>query len=171
MTTGFFYDGDRRRATSTLEALRLYQAAEAAMRRRTRESMSMGENELLVIRQLLRARSRNLQVKPGDVAKYLGISTASTTSLLDRLESAGYLRRVPHPSDRRSVYLEPTERADEEVRATLSAMHDRMHQVADETSPEATAAVIDFLSRMQDAVDSVEPAASQQRERRAASAG
>ena len=169
--SGFFYNDDRQRATSALEALRLYQAAEAAMRRRTRESMAMGENELLVIRQLLRAQSRNVPVKPGDVAKYLGISTASTTSLLDRLESAGYLRRVPHPSDRRSVYLEPTERADDEVRSTLSAMHDRMHQVADETTPEATAAVIDFLSRMQDAVDSVEPAPSLQRQRGAAPAG
>ncbi|WP_323986283.1 MarR family winged helix-turn-helix transcriptional regulator [Microbacterium plantarum] len=169
--SGFFYNDDRQRATSALEALRLYQAAEAAMRRRTRESMSMGENELLVIRQLLRAQSRNVPVKPGDVAKYLGISTASTTSLLDRLESAGYLRRVPHPSDRRSVYLEPTERADDEVRSTLSAMHDRMHQVADETTPEATAAVIDFLSRMQDAVDSVEPAPSLRRQRGAAPAG
>ncbi len=84
--TGFFYDNERRRATSALEALRLYQAAEAAMRRRTRESMSMGENELLVIRQLLRAQSRNLQVKPGDVAKYLAISTAMTG-----------LRAMPHP--------------------------------------------------------------------------
>ncbi len=161
--TGFFYDDERQRTTSALEALRLYQAAEAAMRRRTRESMSMGENELLVVRQLLRAQRRGLQVKPGDVAKYLGISTASTTSLLDRLESSGYLRRVPHPSDRRSVYLEPTERADEEVRVTLAAMHDRMHDVAASTTPEATAAVIDFLTRMQEAVDSVAPAASLQR--------
>ncbi|SDQ81828.1 MarR family winged helix-turn-helix transcriptional regulator [Microbacterium sp. cf332] len=169
--SGFFYNNDRQRATSALEALRLYQAAEAAMRRRTRESMSMGENELLVVRQLLRAQSRGLQVKPGDVAKYLGISTASTTSLLDRLESSGYLRRVPHPSDRRSVYLEPTERADEEVRTTLSAMHDRMHQVAADTTAEATEAVIDFLSRMQDAVDSVEPAPTHQRGRDATSVG
>lgn len=155
--TGFFYDHDRKRATTALEALRLYQAAEAAMRRRTRESMSMGENELLVVRRLLRAKSRDEQVKPSEIARYLGISSASTTSLLDRLEASGHIRRVPHPSDRRSVCLEPTTLSEERVRATLSAMHERMHEVAAGTSPEATEAVIDFLSRMQDAVDSVEP--------------
>lgn len=155
--TGFFYDTDRRRATTALEALRLYQAAEAAMRRRTREAMSMGENELLVVRQLLRAKARGQQVKPVEVARYLGISSASTTSLLDRLEASGHIRRVPHPTDRRSVCLETTALSEMEVRATLSAMHDRMHEVAAGTSPEATEAVIDFFSRMQDAVDAVEP--------------
>lgn len=156
MSDGFFFDTSQtRRATSVLEALRLYQAAEAAMRRRTRESMSMGENELLVVRHLLRAQRRGLQVKPVDLTRYLGISSASTTALLDRLEKSDYIRRVPHPTDRRSVFIEPTERADEEVRATLTLMHERMHAVADGMSPEASAAVVDFLMRMQDAVDAV----------------
>ncbi len=156
MTNGFFYNEARApRATSVLEALRLYQAAETAMRRRTRESMSMGENELLVVRQLLRARSRGDSVKPVDITRYLGVSSASTTAILDRLEKGGYVRRVPHPTDRRSVHIEATDRSDDEVRSTLTAMHDRMHEVAASLTPEATAAVIDFLSRMQDAVDQV----------------
>lgn len=157
----YFYD-EKELTLTTLEALRLYQAAEAAMRRRTRESMSMAENEILVVKQLLRARARGEQVKPVDVAKYLGISSAATTSLIDRLEQSGYLRRVPHPTDRRSMLLEPTKHSDEEVRATLSAMHERMHQVAADTSPEAAQAVVDFLTRMRGAVDAVEPATSAQ---------
>ena len=40
--------GQRQRAVEVLQAFRLYRAAEVAMRRRTRDSMSMGENELLV---------------------------------------------------------------------------------------------------------------------------
>ena len=137
------------------EALRLYQAAEAAMRRRTGESMSMGENGLLVVRQLLRARTRGEHVKPVDITRYLGVSSASTTAILDRLEHGGYISRVPHPTDRRSVYIEATDRAEDDVRATLTTMHDRMHEVAASLTPEDSAAVVDFFARMQDAVDQV----------------
>ncbi|HBS73426.1 MAG TPA: MarR family transcriptional regulator, partial [Microbacterium sp.] len=49
-------DDRRERAVALLQAFRLYRAAEVAMRRRTREAMSMGENDLLVLRYLLRAQ-------------------------------------------------------------------------------------------------------------------
>jgi len=52
----------RRRAVDVLQAFRVYRAAEVAMRRRTRDSMSMGENELLVLRYLLRAAGQERQV-------------------------------------------------------------------------------------------------------------
>ncbi len=66
------------------------------MRRRTRESMSMGENELLVLRYLLRAAGQNRQVSPTELTRYLGVSTASTTAIVDRLEKSGHVVRQPH---------------------------------------------------------------------------
>ena len=41
----------------------------------------------------------------------LGISTASTTNLLDRLTASGRLTRSPHPRDRRSLVVRATEHA------------------------------------------------------------
>ena len=61
------------------------------MRRRTRQAMSMGENEVLVLRFLIRAATRAGTVTPTDIARYLGISTASTTALIDRLEQSGHI--------------------------------------------------------------------------------
>lgn len=40
---------------------------------------------------------------PAAMARALGLSRASVTALLDRLEAAGYLAREPDPADRRSV--------------------------------------------------------------------
>ena len=48
-------------------------------------------------------------VSPNDIADRLIISRASVTSLLDSLEKRGYARRRPHPSDRRMIWVEPTE--------------------------------------------------------------
>ena len=47
----------------------------------------------------------------GQLASLSGLSTGAVTAVVDRLERAGYARRVPDPSDRRRVLVELTERA------------------------------------------------------------
>jgi DNA-binding MarR family transcriptional regulator len=44
----------------------------------------------------------------GRLAELCGITTAAVTALLDRLEKAGYARRVADPGDRRRVLVELT---------------------------------------------------------------
>ena len=44
----------------------------------------------------------------GELARACGLTTGAMTTLLDRLERLGYLRRVPHPTDRRRVMVELT---------------------------------------------------------------
>lgn len=45
---------------------------------------------------------------PSELARTLRYSPGALTRLLDKLEHLGYLRRVPHPSDRRALHLELT---------------------------------------------------------------
>jgi DNA-binding MarR family transcriptional regulator len=47
----------------------------------------------------------------GDLAEASRLSTGAITAVIDRLERAGLARRVPDPSDRRRVLVEPTEKA------------------------------------------------------------
>jgi len=47
----------------------------------------------------------------GDLAEASRLTTGAITAVIDRLERAGYARRVPDPSDRRRVLVEPTEKA------------------------------------------------------------
>jgi DNA-binding MarR family transcriptional regulator len=48
-------------------------------------------------------------VSPNQIADHLIISRASVTSLLDSLEKRGYATRRPHPTDRRMIWVEPTD--------------------------------------------------------------
>ncbi len=152
----YWYVEDDARSTSVMEALRSYRAAEVAMRRRTQQSMDMGENELLVLRFLARARLRDEAVTPVTLSRYLGITSASTTALLDRLEKSGHITRAPNPADRRSVLITSTDRSDAEVRHTLAAMHDRMMSVVRDMGPDERATVIEFLDAMRSAVDQID---------------
>lgn len=45
-------------------------------------------------------------ISPKQIIETLNMSSGSGTALLDRLEAQGYVRRVPNPSDRRSVLIE-----------------------------------------------------------------
>lgn len=156
-STGYWYSSDRtRRGVAVLNALRDYRAAEAAMRRRTRSEMRMGETDLLAIRFLLKAQAAGRAVSPKDLSAHLSISSASTTVLIDRLVRSGHVERRPHPTDRRALVIAPTIDTDHEVRATLGDMHRRMIEVAESLSPDEAVVVLGFLDRMRAAVDSVQ---------------
>ena len=47
---------------------------------------------------------------PGQLANKEELSSGAMTNRLDRLESAGLIRRLPDPSDRRSLHVELTEK-------------------------------------------------------------
>lgn len=139
-----------------INALREFRTSESAMRRRTRSSMAMGETDLLALRYLIDADAAGVGVRPTQLAARLGVTSASMTSLVDRLVAGGLVTRQPHPSDRRAVILRPTPGADEEVRHNLDQLHSRMLEAAGSLSTEEIRAVMHFLVRMREAVDAVE---------------
>lgn len=57
----------------------------------------------------LRLWRRNHRSSPGELAADLELSSGAMTSRLDRLEEAGYVRRLRDPDDRRGVVVELTE--------------------------------------------------------------
>jgi DNA-binding MarR family transcriptional regulator len=48
------------------------------------------------------------RITAGDLARELRLSTGAVTAIVDRLERAGYARRVADPDDRRRVLIELT---------------------------------------------------------------
>jgi len=154
---GYWYAKDTTTAVEVLNALRDYRASEAAMRRRTRSSMGMGETDLLALRYLLQTEAAGLTMGPKELAGRLGITSASVTTLIDRLVKSGHIRREAHPTDGRALILRPTPGADSEVRATLGRMHTLMLEAAQSLSESEAQTVIAFLRRMRDAVDAIDP--------------
>ncbi|MFW0775925.1 MarR family winged helix-turn-helix transcriptional regulator [Paenarthrobacter nitroguajacolicus] len=155
---GYWYGLESRKqmgAVDVLNALRDYRSAEAEMRRRTQASMGMGETDLMALRYLLEAERVGREVGPKELTVRLGITSASMTSLVDRLVRSGYVTREPHPTDRRALILRPTPGSDQEVRGTLGDMHARMMEVAATLNAEESLVVVDFLRRMRSAIDEV----------------
>jgi len=88
-------------------------------------------------------------VSPNNIADQLIISRASVTSLLDSLEKRGYASRRPHPSDRRMIWVEPTDRGRQIADGFRPIVH--QHQkawlsVLDEKEQEQ---LIEMLHRLQ----------------------
>lgn len=152
--SGYWYpDSESASTVDVLNLLRRYRAAETAMRARTRSSMGMNETDLLALRFLLREQKAGRIVRSIDIARTLSISTASTTTLIDRLEKGGHVRREAHPTDRRAGIVVPTVSSDDEVRETLGAMHRRMLALVDEMTDKERAVVTRFLAGMTSAVE------------------
>lgn len=156
--SGYWYgpDGQLDYSAAVLKSLRDYRAAETEIRRSTRDSMGMGETDILALRYLLRMQASGKQVVPKDLSQFLNITSASTTSLIDRLVASGHVRREAHPTDRRSVVVIPTVESDKEVRETLGSMHRRMMQVAEGLTVDEARVVVDFLRRMTEALQAPE---------------
>lgn len=57
---------------------------------------------------MVTARFEGRAVGPAELARRLGVSTAASTQVLNRLESDGHVRRLPHAQDRRRQVLEVT---------------------------------------------------------------
>lgn len=148
----YWYEGEPTRGRRVLEALRTYQAAAVDMRRRTRRAMSVGDNDMLVLRFIVRADREGRTVTPTDIARYLGISTAASTTLIDRLEHSGHLIRHPHPTDRRRIVVTHTAETDDQLRATLAEMHERMLAATLDLTDVEAEVIVTFLQRMQEAV-------------------
>ncbi|NHJ85572.1 MAG: MarR family transcriptional regulator [Asgard group archaeon] len=53
-------------------------------------------------------RKDNVSIQ--EVAKKTSLTKTTLTSMLDRLESMGYIRRIPSSGDRRKIYIELTEK-------------------------------------------------------------
>jgi DNA-binding MarR family transcriptional regulator len=153
-SSGYWYGSDQRVrvGVDALNALRRYRVAESAMRKRTRDAMRMNETDMLAVRFLVNAASADRQVSPKDMAAHLGISSASTTVLIDRLVSMGHVQRAPHPSDGRGVLITVTPGAHGKLRETFGDMHRRMMEVANELTPQEADIVTAFLERMSAAV-------------------
>jgi DNA-binding MarR family transcriptional regulator len=70
------------------------------------------------------------RITAGDLARELRLSTGAVTTIVDRLERAGYARRVADPADRRRVLIEVTAK----VRRMSSDIYGAPEDVVEQTS-------------------------------------
>src|SRR5699024_6255645 len=85
---------------------------------------------------------------PSELARRLGISTASTTIAIDRLAALGHVTREPNPRDRRGVLVVPQEASRARAMARLMPMILGVDAELDHFSAEEQDAITRYLSRI-----------------------
>jgi DNA-binding MarR family transcriptional regulator len=83
-----------------------------------------------------------------ELARILGFTTGGITTVIDRLEKAKYVRRRPHPSDRRQVLIQPTARTDKMVLTVFGPLITRTRAIVRLYSSAELAVVADVLAKV-----------------------
>jgi DNA-binding MarR family transcriptional regulator len=96
----------------------------------------------------LRRSGPPYRLSPGQLAEHLGLSSGAMTNRLDRLESAGLLRRLPDPSDRRALQVELTEAGWQAWQDSVGVQAQKEALVASALDPEEKEMLNGLLRRL-----------------------
>jgi DNA-binding MarR family transcriptional regulator len=87
---------------------------------------------------------------PNVIADRLIISRATVTGLLDSLERRAYIRRVPHPSDRRMILAEISEAGRQAASAFRPIVHEHQKEWFEVLGDTEQQQLLDVLHRLQE---------------------
>lgn len=102
---------------------------------------------------LMDASRAGEEMTAGRLGAALGLNSAGTTALVDRLEKAGHVRRVRGGRDRRRVTVEVDERAVALARAHFGPLIGRAVELLRGYDERETAAIRSFLAGVREAAE------------------
>ncbi|WP_060926633.1 MarR family winged helix-turn-helix transcriptional regulator [Microbacterium hydrocarbonoxydans] len=139
---------DLRQIAKVMSALGDLRDAEQKLSLASRRYMRLNETDMRALHYLIVCANKGATATPGGIATHLGISTASTTKLLDRLEKGGHIRRAPHPTDRRALAISITPDTRQAAMDTVGRQQAKRFYSAARLTPEERDVVIRFLADM-----------------------
>jgi DNA-binding MarR family transcriptional regulator len=83
-----------------------------------------------------------------DIANKLGLTRGAVTQLLDKLEQQGLVMRKPHPTSRRSLHIQVTERGYGLIQEITKDYHNKIEQLFTNYSPEELVTLKELLCKM-----------------------
>ena len=87
---------------------------------------------------------------PTELARALGFTTGGVTTVIDRLERAGYVLRTQDPADRRRLVLEPTTAVSDREKVVFGPLGRETAAMIATYSAAEQATIRDFLRRSRD---------------------
>lgn len=144
----------RRTASADDVSASVYELADRLVEldRRAALATGLGPNDARILRHLA-AGDPAVDHTPATIAKYLGISSASVTALIDRLEALGFVERRPNPKDRRSVVVRTTLDRDSEVTRILNSAQRGIRSAAERLTAQERLVVAEFMSAVAERID------------------
>jgi len=84
---------------------------------------------------------------PTELSRYTGLTTGSTTAMLNRLEKAKLITRKPNPNDGRGILIEVSENLSETLRPTFADIQKVQNKLIASYSAKELKTIADFLTR------------------------
>jgi DNA-binding MarR family transcriptional regulator len=120
------------------------------LRRSMAKSLSVGVSELAVLGNL----HKDGRLTPREIGDRLGITTGSTTAVLDRIEREGFVVRAPNPDDRRSVHVVLTAKGESAMAQVVDALDKQLIEVQPKLSADEVEQLASGLSVLARALNS-----------------
>ncbi|MFK0240692.1 MarR family winged helix-turn-helix transcriptional regulator [Microbacterium sp. NPDC090281] len=137
-----------RQIARLMESLAGLREAEQTLSQASRRYMRLNETDMRALHYLIVCANRDLVATPGGIAHHLGVSTAATTKLLDRLEQGGHIKRAPHPTDRRALQISISSETRHAAMETVGRQQAKRFYAAARLTPTERDVVIRFLTDM-----------------------
>ena len=130
-------------AASLAERMRAVARAQHKFNISVARVMGLSPNDVWALEHLL----ADGPLGPAELARRLGMTTASATILLDRLESVGHIERRPHPTDRRRLIVAPTAQANHDAYRAIASFLEDLDAAEADLTPEERRTVARYLER------------------------
>jgi DNA-binding MarR family transcriptional regulator len=85
------------------------------------------------------------RVSAGELARDARLTSGAVTAVIDRLERAGYARRISDPDDRRRVLVEPTTKALEVTEELMGPLGEPGYKKVADYTDEQLELLVEFL--------------------------
>lgn len=139
---------DLRQIARLMGAIGELREAEQRLSLASRRYMQLNDTDMRALHYLIVCANRDAIATPGGIAQHLGISTAATTKLLDRLEKGKHIHRAPHPTDRRALAITISAETRQAAMETVGRQQAKRFYSAARLTSEEREVVIRFLTDM-----------------------
>lgn len=101
---------------------------------------------------LIVLRNAEEKLTQNALSERLLVDKSNITGLIDRMEKAGFVRRVPVPEDRRCYHLELTETGNNVYECVERPYYDKIHQLMSIFTNKEINNIISYMDRLQEAI-------------------
>ena len=122
--------------------------------------LGLSVSDFSALDHVAQAQESGSPVGPTELAQHLGMTSASATVLVDRLQTAGHLQRRPRADDRRRVHLEVTDTTREQIQTHLAPVVNEVHRLTESLTSAERETVLNYLERICVALRSMSSAAA-----------
>lgn len=108
-----------------------------------RRHFGISANERLALTHIVNSG----EVTAADLTRRIGMTSAALTTLVDRLETAGMVKRVPDPKDRRRILLYPTRKTLRGTEAIIGPVARELEVLLASYPEQVRDGIVEFLHR------------------------